>query len=73
MGDAHRVEDRFVWVVGRDHQVLATVDVHHANVAVMLDQRRHQCDGQGALSAEHQRCLADAHHTYGSRPQCHSA
>ena len=62
VGDAHRVEDRFVWMVGRDHEVLATVDIDQANFAVMLDQRCHQRDGQGALSAEHQRCLASENH-----------
>jgi hypothetical protein len=53
VGDAHRVDDGFVWMVRRDHQVLTTVDIDQANFAVMLDQPCHRRDGQGALSAEH--------------------
>ena len=62
VGDTHRVQNRFVWMVGRDHEVLATVDIDQADFAVVLDQRCHQRDGQGALSAEHQRCLASEDH-----------
>ena len=57
MGDTHRIEDRFVWMVDGDHEVLATVDIDQADLAVSLDHRGHQCDGQRALSAKHQWCL----------------
>jgi hypothetical protein len=40
-----------------NHEVLATVDIDQADLAVSLDHRSHQCDGQRALSAKHQWCL----------------
>ena len=42
VGDTHRIEDRFVWMVDGDHQVLATVDIDQSDFAVSLDHRCHQ-------------------------------
>jgi hypothetical protein len=53
VGHAHGIEDRFVRMVDRDHQVLATVDIDQANFPVLLDYGSHERDRQGALSAKH--------------------